>query len=157
MKIGQNLTPLQRWAMRPMGLYILRFFLMLTYDVIGPELFEIRNPGLTWDFNTGVSWYHILILFHTKCNGQEYQESNLVYDNKSLSPYSVIIISCVPDTLPRKYVLTSSTCSRQLTTLYESWELKCLSVQEWPCSPGDIRADYRSIVVWYHGNYGIIR
>lgn len=41
--------------MRPMGLYILSFFLMLTYDVIGPELFEIRNPGLTWDFNTGVS------------------------------------------------------------------------------------------------------
>lgn len=63
------------------------------------------------------------------------------------SPYSVIIISCVPDTLPRKYVLISSTCSRQLTTLYESWELKCLSVQEWPCRPGDIRADYRSIVV----------
>lgn len=41
--------------MRPMGLYILGFLLMLTYDVIAPELFEIRNPGLTWDFNTGVS------------------------------------------------------------------------------------------------------
>lgn len=38
--------------MRPMGIYILRFF---SDAYVRCHLFEIRNPGLTWDFNTGVS------------------------------------------------------------------------------------------------------
>lgn len=52
-----------------MGFYILRFFLMFMYDVIGLELFEICNFGLIWNFNIGVFWYYILIFFYIKCNG----------------------------------------------------------------------------------------